>query len=125
MSLTSRTGAPENRPQTPRVRRLSKAQSAYNKKWGSTMGKLSSHVLDAMHGVPARGVLIELYRLEDGRRERLKQVRTNDDGRCDEPLLAAHEMRVGVYELLFHAGDYFAKRGIPLPNPRFVDQVPI
>ncbi|MDN5844514.1 MAG: hydroxyisourate hydrolase, partial [Alcaligenaceae bacterium] len=28
-----------------------------------------------------------------------------------------------VYELIFHAGDYFAQRGVALPEPRFVDQV--
>jgi len=29
----------------------------------------------------------------------------------------------GEYELVFHAGDYFAASGVDLPEPRFVDRV--
>ncbi|MDN5843784.1 MAG: hydroxyisourate hydrolase, partial [Alcaligenaceae bacterium] len=51
------------------------------------MGKLSTHVLDTVHGVPAQGVAIELYRIEGDTRHLIKQTQTNQDGRCDEPLL--------------------------------------
>lgn len=87
------------------------------------MGKLSTHVLDTVHGVPAQGVAIELYRIEGDTRHLLKQTTTNQDGRCDEPLLDGPALTQGVYELIFHAGDYFAQRGVALPEPRFVDQV--
>lgn len=88
------------------------------------MGKLSTHVLDTYHGVPAQGVALELYRLDDsGSRVLLKRTGTNADGRCDEPLLSGSELQRGTYELVFHAGDYFAQRGVQLPDPRFVDQV--
>ncbi|WP_269498363.1 hydroxyisourate hydrolase [Castellaniella sp. S9] len=88
------------------------------------MGKLSTHVLDTVHGVPAQGVALALYRLdEDGTRTLLKHAVTNADGRCDEPLLSGADLRRGTYELVFHAGDYFAARGVQLPTPRFVDQV--
>lgn len=87
------------------------------------MGKLSTHVLDTVHGVPAQGVAIELYRVEHDSRHLLKQTATNSDGRCDEPLLTGPALTRGVYELVFHAGDYFAQRGVELPEPRFVDQV--
>ncbi|NYT66524.1 hydroxyisourate hydrolase [Alcaligenaceae bacterium] len=87
------------------------------------MGKLSTHVLDTMHGVPANKIAIDLYRLEGEQRQLLKQVHTNTDGRCDEPLLQGADFERGIYELVFHAGDYFANRGVSLPEPRFVDQV--
>lgn len=87
------------------------------------MGQLSTHVLDTMHGVPAQGVRIELYRLEESARRLLKQTSTNADGRCDEPLLAGDAFQRGIYELVFHAGDYFAARAVQLPEPRFVDQI--
>ncbi|MER1968321.1 hydroxyisourate hydrolase [Castellaniella sp. GW247-6E4] len=87
------------------------------------MGKLSTHVLDTFHGVPAQGVALELYRLDGGTRTLLKQTVTNSDGRCDESLLGGAELQRGTYELIFHAGDYFAGRGVQLPTPRFVDQV--
>lgn len=88
------------------------------------MGKLSTHVLDTMHGGPAEGVKIELYAAGETRKL-LKTETTNADGRCDTPLLDPDEIQAGVYELVFHAGDYFAARGVVMPNPRFVDQVVI
>ncbi len=94
------------------------------------MGRLTTHVLDTSAGRPAAGVRVELYRLGDGGRERLADVTTNDDGRCDEPLLEGDGFQTGEYELLFHAGAYFqtaggALGGVALPEPRFLNTVPI
>ncbi|UOO81289.1 hydroxyisourate hydrolase [Uruburuella testudinis] len=89
------------------------------------MGKLSTHVLDTMHGKPAQGVLIRLYRLDNGSRELLKTAATNADGRCDEPLLQGETMQKGRYELVFAAGAYFAALGIHGGEPRFLDEIPI
>jgi 5-hydroxyisourate hydrolase len=87
------------------------------------MGKLSTHVLDVTQGKPGAGVEVELYAVEGQGRTLLKSVVTNHDGRCDAPLLQGEEMRAGQYELVFGAGDYFAKQGVELPSPRFVDRV--
>jgi 5-hydroxyisourate hydrolase len=87
------------------------------------MGKLSTNVLDTVHGVPAQGVALELYRLQGDTRTLLAQTATNVDGRCDAPLLSGPALTRGIYELVFHAGDYFARKGLSLPEPRFVDQV--
>ncbi len=87
------------------------------------MGKLSTHVLDTMHGCPAKGVQLALYSVNEEKRVLLKTVCTNNDGRCDAPLLDAQEIQRGTYELVFMAGDYFAKKGVNVPEPRFVDQV--
>jgi 5-hydroxyisourate hydrolase len=40
-------------------------------------------------------------------------------------LLAGDDLRVGQYELVFAAGDYFAGQGVKLPSPRFIDRVTI
>ncbi|MBC7501309.1 MAG: hydroxyisourate hydrolase [Herminiimonas sp.] len=89
------------------------------------MGKLSTHVLDTTRGQPGEGVAVELYAVEGQGRTLLKSVVTNCDGRCDAPLLQGDDMRAGQYELVFGAGDYFAKQGAILPTPRFVDRVVI
>ena len=86
--------------------------------------KLSTHVLDTAHGVPAPGMKIELWRL-DGARALLKTVITNSDGRTDTPLLAAEEMKVGEYELVFFVGDYFAQKSSVPTGGRFLDAVPV
>ncbi len=89
------------------------------------MGRLTTHVLDTSAGRPARGIRIELLRLDGGAREILADVTTNDDGRCDRPLLEGDGFRTGEYELLFHAGAYFQSVGVALPEPKFLDIVPV
>jgi 5-hydroxyisourate hydrolase len=89
------------------------------------MGKLSTHVLDVTQGKPGAGVAIRLYAVEQGERRLLRSATTNHDGRCDAPLLQGEEMRAGKYELVFAAGDYFAARGVQLPEPKFIDEVTI
>ncbi len=90
------------------------------------VGKLTTHVLDTATGRPGAGLKIELLRLEEaGGGRLLKTVTTNDDGRCDAPLLQGDELRPGVYELVFHVGDYFRAAGLGLPEPAFLDRVPV
>ncbi len=88
------------------------------------MGFLTTHVLDTASGRPAARVLIELFRVDTDRCH-LGSAWTNEDGRCGEPLLSESEFQVGEYELVFHAGDYFAATGLSLPEPRFLDRVVI
>ncbi len=82
---------------------------------------LSTHVLDLMHGQPAAGMRVELWR--DG--VLVKTVVTNADGRTDAPLLEGAEFAAsgaGEYELIFHVGDYFDREGA---GDRFLDRVPV
>jgi len=90
------------------------------------MGKLTTHVLDAAHGCPAVGVTIELWFLgTTGQKILLKTVMTNADGRTDSPLLADSEFTVGLYELVFAVGTYFAQKIDSLPSPPFLDRIPL
>lgn len=85
---------------------------------------LTTHVLDTAHGRPAAGLGIALYRLEPEAVEVARAV-TNSDGRCDAPLIPDGEMAPGRYELIFHAGAYFDALGLALPDPKFLDEIPI
>ena len=89
------------------------------------MAGLTTHVLDTARGRPAAGMRLDLVRLdENGERQVLKEVTTNDDGRTDTPLLAGEELRPGVYEIVFAVGDYFAgHEGVP--DPPFLGSVPL
>jgi 5-hydroxyisourate hydrolase len=87
-------------------------------------GKLTTHVLDTMHGKPAAGVRIELHRLENGKKIPLADRITNRDGRTDEPMLGGDRMVVGQYRLLFHIGDYFASVASSDAG-KFLDVVPV
>ncbi len=89
------------------------------------MARLSTHVLDTMNGRPAAGVKIALYRLDGESRSLVKEVVTNADGRTDAPLLTGDDYRTGQYELVFRIGDYFRGLGATLPQPAFLDVVPL
>jgi 5-hydroxyisourate hydrolase len=91
----------------------------------SGTGFLTTHVLDTARGVPAQGMGIDLYRIEDGQRRHLRHMVTNDDGRTDGQILPAAEFTTGTYELVFHAGAYLDASGAAPETPRFLDEIPI
>jgi len=89
------------------------------------MGHLSTHVLDTVNGRPGAGIAVTLDRLgADGSRERLAEAVTNADGRTDAALLSGTLMP-GAYELTFAIGAYFRGLGSAIPEPAFLDLVPI
>ena len=84
------------------------------------MGQLTTHVLDTALGQPAAGVVVDLHEWRDGARRHLQTLSTGVDGRAAGPAVAA-----GIYELVFHTGDYFRAAGLELPEPAFLDEVVI
>lgn len=82
-------------------------------------------MLDLTLGTPARGLTLELWRLDGTAAERLKTVVTNDDGRVEGPLLEGEAFAAGTYELRFMAGDYRRRAGGSSPEPPFLDVVPV
>lgn len=89
-------------------------------------GKLTTHVLDTANGCPGKEIAIALWKLDQNidSKTLLKTVKTNHDGRTDEPLLADEELETGIYELVFKVGSYFARYG-EYPDPLFLDEIPI
>jgi 5-hydroxyisourate hydrolase len=86
------------------------------------MGQITTHVLDTAHGRPGAGMAVRLSRLDPAPRL-LAETVLNADGRCDAPLLGGERLEAGEYELGFGVGDYFARLGLDLPQPRFLDWV--
>ena len=78
------------------------------------MGRITTHVLDITSGRPAAGVAIRLQRAGVN----LCEAITNEDGRCDKPLLEGEALLAGSYDLIFAIGDYFG-----LDHPRFLEDV--
>jgi 5-hydroxyisourate hydrolase len=89
------------------------------------MGRLTTHVLDTMHGCPAAGMAVSLYRLAGETPVLLRQLALNHDGRADQPLLADAALLPGRYRLVFGVLPYFRGRGVALPDPAFLDEVPL
>ncbi|HEU4460682.1 MAG TPA: hydroxyisourate hydrolase [Methylibium sp.] len=93
------------------------------------MGKLTTHVLDTMNGRPAAGMAVGLWRLPDApagvAAHRLAELRLNADGRADAPLLEGAAMQPGRYRLVFAVAAYFRSIGVALPEPAFLEDVPL
>ena len=98
------------------------------------MGHLSTHVLDTTRGRPGAGIEIVVQRLKDGRRETVSTATTNDDGRCDSPLLEGDAFIAGEYEIQFAVGNYLESTSVEGPaainsanaaGPQFLDTVVI
>ncbi|MDE3176422.1 MAG: hydroxyisourate hydrolase [Pseudomonadota bacterium] len=89
------------------------------------MGRLTTHVLDTTRGRAAGAVAIELQRYEGEAWRTVARAVTNADGRCDAPLLSPESFAAGVYQLLFHIGDYFRETAGSAAASPFLDIVPI
>ncbi len=103
------------------IARLRLAEMVEGAGMPKTDGRLTTHVLDTHSGLPAAGVMIELY--EQGAASPLVKTTTNADGRTGAPLLSGGPLRIGRYEFRLHVGDYFAERNLDLPQPAFLDVV--
>lgn len=96
------------------------------------IGRLTTHVLDTVHGTPAAGMKVVLCVREpspdgcaDGRWLLLRSVLTNADGRVDGPLLAGEDLKPGHYRLIFDVAPYFRSKGVALAEPAFLTEVPL
>jgi 5-hydroxyisourate hydrolase len=78
---------------------------------------LSSHVLDAVRGTPARGVEVRWERRSDGEWQPVAQSVTDDDGRVRgwEGITTT-----GVHRLVFDTGGYFDALGTSTFFPEVV-----
>lgn len=90
-------------------------------------GKLTTHVLDTVKGGPAAGIYLELWSIDcqSGEKTLLLKGKTNEDGRTNQPLLTGDDLKIGTYELVFQIGAYFKQYLNNLPEPPFLDTVPL
>ena len=90
-----------------------------------TLGKLTTHVLDAANGCPAAGMAVRLYGMSGATPVLIKSLVLNHDGRADAPLLEGAAFQLGAYRLVFSVAAYFRARGDTLAEPPFLDEVPL
>jgi len=77
------------------------------------MNRISTHVLDMVHGKPAKDVLVRLEKQNSSGDWRvLTSARTDHDGRCPQLLTEGDDLSAGVYRLIFETASYFARERI-------------
>lgn len=91
------------------------------------MGQLTTHVLDTMNGRPAAGMAVALWRLHGFgvADQALVSLTLDADGRAEAPLLEGAALQPGRYRLVFEVGAYFRAQGVALPEPAFLESVPL
>src|SRR5688500_3687548 len=89
------------------------------------MARISTHVVDVTRGTPAQGIAVDVQRVQGADSRLIAAVTTNADGRTDQPLISADQLETAIYELSFHAADYFHRLGITLTDPPFMGVIVI
>ena len=82
------------------------------------MKRISTHILDIVHGTPAKDVRVRLEKQNTpGDWRRLTSARTDQDGRCPQLLPEGEDLSAGVYRLIFDTGSYYAPQKIDALYP--------
>jgi 5-hydroxyisourate hydrolase len=82
------------------------------------MKRISTHILDMVHGKPAEDVPVRLEKQKtSGDWRVLTLARTDQDGRCAQLLPEGEDLSAGVYRLIFDSGSYYAGQKIAALYP--------
>ena len=83
-------------------------------------GKLTTHALDTEAGRGAGGLRVALFAVGQALLP-LGEILLDDHGRG----VLSDALQPGVYELVFHAGDYHRVQRAQLTDPPFLDRIAI
>jgi 5-hydroxyisourate hydrolase len=86
------------------------------------MPGISVHVVDTTRGLPAAGMRIEIFSLAPARKLIAEGILAQS-GALEHPIARAR-LFPGIYEVLFHAGDFFDSTGVAQASLPFLDVVP-
>lgn len=83
------------------------------------MKAVSVHVVDIANGRVARGMRVQVVRLDNGAATALEGTVGNNG--LVEDLQSPDLFETGTYELRLHVAEYYRKLGTQLPEPPFMD----
>ena len=88
------------------------------------MPGISIHVVDVARGLPARGLQVEVVRIDGDRSARVGGGPVTESGNIDDQALAAGQaVTAGTYEARLAAGAYFRDVGAVTDDPAFLETV--
>lgn len=85
-------------------------------------GRISVHVVDVTRGLPAIGMKVEIFQL--GTPEPIATGTLSSQGTLEHPIVQGEEVDSGIYEVIFHVGEFYRQLSYPLPDYPFLDVVP-
>ena len=81
------------------------------------MSQITTHVLDTSRGLPAEGIEILLYQLQESKWEQVASGTTDPDGRIGDLLDEGVILAPGKYRLEFITEPYFLFHDLPVFYP--------
>lgn len=84
---------------------------------------LAIHVVDATRGAVAAGLRVDVYVLGE-RATKLCSGEVGAGGIVEDPVLASKAIVPGEYEIVFHVGEFYRKRGVAAGVDPSLDAVP-
>ena len=90
------------------------------------MVKISSHILDAVHGCSASGIRVSCHRLSiDQKAEKVFEVKANEEGRIVEGIDFTSSGE-NTFELVFFSDEYFREKlGEPYNGRQIIPEIVI
>jgi 5-hydroxyisourate hydrolase len=85
-------------------------------------GGISIHGVDVTRGLPAVGMKIEVFQL--GVQTPIATGILSSQGTLDHPIAQGEKVESGIYEVVFHVGEFYRQIGYALPDRPFLDVVP-
>jgi 5-hydroxyisourate hydrolase len=84
---------------------------------------LAIHVVDATRNAAAAGLRVEVYLLGE-HAAKLCSSEVGAAGVVDDPILNSDAIVPGEYEVVFHIGEFYRRRGLDSAAIPFLDAVP-
>ncbi|MBL4758904.1 MAG: hydroxyisourate hydrolase [Rhizobiales bacterium] len=83
-------------------------------------GGISIHAVDISRGIPAGGLDVSLWRIDDTRWE-IASGTCADSGLFQHPVAKGAGVERGLYEVKFDVGSYFRNSNVEIPDPSFLE----
>lgn len=84
-------------------------------------GGISVHAVDVAHGVPACGLVVRLWRLDNNSRVVVAAGACGEGGLLDHPAARGAGVAPGLYEVEFEVAAYYRAKGVSIPSPAFLE----
>ena len=83
-------------------------------------GGISVHAVDIARGVPAAGLAVKLWKIDEGRVE-VAAGECSDSGLLLHPVHDGAGVLRGMYEIEFEVAAYYRACGVEVPDPSFLE----
>lgn len=85
------------------------------------MPGISIHVVDVTRGLPARGMLVQIHRMDEAGRHLVAGGAVGADGVVAHPVTTGAGVEPGPHDVELAAGDFYRALGVEVGAPAFLE----